>query len=143
MCSPSLRGCNIASSLLPAVLLLIASGTTESTDNQTEPCLAEACLSAKPEVCIVERADEVCLQELRVHWVTQEIQPVCLALGEHELQCWQNSDEGSYQGQFEWPRQGRLTLLNGYGDVIVYLEISTQSLRPRQRRRLGSPWSIF
>lgn len=125
------------------MLLLISSGMFDTLENQTQTCLADACLSAKPEVCIVERAGDICEQELLIHWVTRDVQSVCLALGEHELQCWQDSDEGSYQGNVEWPHQGQITLLNGYGDVMAYLEISTQSLRPRQRRRLGSPWSIF
>ncbi|WP_194756587.1 DUF3019 domain-containing protein [Aliidiomarina indica] len=100
-------------------------------------------MSAKPEVCIVERADQQCQQMLHVHWIAREEKTVCLALEEKELQCWQDTYEGIYHEPIEWPVQGLLTLRNGYGDVMVHLEISTQSLRPRQRRRLGSPWSIF
>ncbi|WP_157981339.1 DUF3019 domain-containing protein [Aliidiomarina sanyensis] len=114
-----------------------------TSSQATELCEEAFCLSATPEVCIVQRAGDRCEQELRVHWIATEIQPLCLSLQGEALACWSDVETGSYQEKIDWPQHGELALTNAHGQPLISLELSIQSLRPRQRRRLGSPWSVF
>jgi len=131
-------------------------------------CTEPFCLWVQPQICVTDNAPAVCKETVSVNWRSEDPLNACLAFDEQVLACWQAEANGSWLGELTWfgdeilvlftvdesdltasgewrerPRRtSRQQFLNSI-DVLASTEMQIQSLFPKARRRLGSPWSVF
>lgn len=125
------------------LLFSLALGFSQSGEPVPE-CTDKACLLVLPQVCVTRTPEQPCEQQVRVEWSTPAVYPeLCLTIDDQQLRCWQDQQAASWQDSLTWPTAAELKLTDPNGPTLVSVSLMIQSLTPGQRRRLGSPWSVF
>ncbi|RUO18906.1 DUF3019 domain-containing protein [Aliidiomarina haloalkalitolerans] len=149
-----------------------AEPTTLSPDiDEQLLCTEPFCLWVQPQVCVTENAPAVCEETVSVSWRSETPLNACLAFDEKVLTCWRQEEVGTWLGDLTWfgdeilvlftvedselnaagewrerprrtGRNSRQQFLNSV-EILASTEMQIQSLFPKARRRLGSPWSVF
>ncbi len=99
---------------------------------------------AKPQRCIGLRQGQVCYQKVLLNWQTNKVANYCLHKQKDKkpLQCWKNSDKGSYKFVFESPENIKVKLYDDNNRALAETTISVswvyKTRKPQQRS-----WRLF
>jgi hypothetical protein len=107
-----------------------------------DECRTELCWSAMPVVCISSEQGATCEAELAVSWSNPVPIHLCLYLADEPLTCWPKQQYGQWSALIDWPDQAVLSLRSAE-HILAYETLITVSRKPKKRRRLVAPWSVF
>ncbi|MDO6747235.1 DUF3019 domain-containing protein [Gilvimarinus sp. 1_MG-2023] len=124
-------------------LALAISGVCSAQDGQTNK---QVQLTVRPSLCILERGQTHCRNNVEVHWQAARQYSVCLfAQGQAEpLDCWEKSRHGAYSSQLHTEDDINFQLIKVADRQVLAshaFEVVADAQRYRRRRR--NPWSFF
>lgn len=124
-------------------LALAVSGVCWGQDNQSKTSVE---LSVKPSLCILERGETLCRDQVEVRWQAARQYSVCLfEQGREEpLTCWDESRSGAYSSQLNTQDDINFQLIEmAERQVLASRAFEVVADAQRYRRRRRNPWSFF
>lgn len=120
--------------------------TTSVYANEDEEVLPAIHFSIKPRLCVLAGGEEVCRDELEVHWVSERQQSLCLYQDGQSmpLQCWLEAKKGFYRFTLTASSSTDFLLRSDNSDKALgreVFEVVYQQKKYRRQRR--NPWSFF
>lgn len=102
--------------------------------------------SIKPRLCVLANGEEICRDELDVHWSSEQPQSLCLYQdGEPlPLQCWSEATKGFYRFTLTASASTNFQLRAVNSEETLgreMFEVVYQQKQYRKKRR--NPWSFF
>lgn len=103
-------------------------------------------LTIQPSLCILERGETLCRDQVQVRWQSADIYNVCLfEAGINEpLSCWEESRSGQFDSLLEAQDDIHFQLIEMVDRRVIAsqaFEVVADAQRYRRRRR--NPWSFF
>lgn len=109
----------------------------------SSPCQQSLCWQVTPQVCLVDKQQQLCQLELSLSWQSHLQQSLCVYLDQQQLSCWSNQQQGQYHATVSLAGSALLQLRNLNQQVLLSQPLNVLSRQPERRRRLVAPWSVF
>jgi hypothetical protein len=106
-------------------------------------CQQPLCWQVTPQVCLVDRQQQLCQLELSLSWQSQQQQSLCVYLDQQQLSCWLTQQQGHYKTTVGLAGPAILQLRDLNQQVLLSQHLTVLSRQPERRRRLVAPWSVF
>jgi hypothetical protein len=106
-------------------------------------CQQPLCWQVTPQVCLVDRHQQLCQLELSLSWQSQQQQSLCVYLDQQQLSCWLTQQQGQYKTKVGLAGPAILQLRDLNQQVLLSQHLNVLSRQPERRRRLVAPWSVF
>jgi hypothetical protein len=126
--------------------VFIALLTTSVCAEEGQEVLSAIHFSIKPRLCVLAEGEEVCRDELEVHWASERQQSLCLYQDGQPmpLQCWLEAKSGFYRFTLTASSSTDFQLRSDNSEQALgreVFEVVYQQKKYRRQRR--NPWSFF
>lgn len=126
--------------MLIASLLITAKAQAENTDTVQ--------LDIRPSLCILERGEQVCDDQVEISWRAEQSYSVCLyTRGSQEpMRCWDRSSAGSFTSMLTTQDDIHFQLVEiatAQKKVLASAAFEVVADAQKYRRRRRNPWSFF